>query len=92
MSERIYIGVSKFCLVEAIRELEKQGAVALGLSKEDDSWLLSFDKALCKPVEDKDSVKPEQQFGKTEQVTKSETISKIKKAKKNDNARIIRIF
>lgn len=49
MSERIYVEVSPFCLVEAIRELDKQGAKNLGLSQLDNYWLLSFEKAVHKP-------------------------------------------
>lgn len=48
MTKRIYLLVSSFCVVEAIELLEKEGCVELGLSKQDNSWLLSFNLPIKK--------------------------------------------
>lgn len=52
MTRRIYLLVSDFCVVEAIELLEKEGCIELGLSKQDNSWLLSFNLPIKKAVND----------------------------------------
>lgn len=42
MTDRVYITVASFCLVEAIEKLKQDGCIELGLSKQDGNWLLSF--------------------------------------------------
>ena len=42
MTDRVYLTVASFCLVEAIEKLKEDGCIELGLSKQDGNWLLSF--------------------------------------------------
>lgn len=48
MTDRVYLLVSSFCVVEAIELLKKEGCVELGLSKQDNFWLLSFNLPIKK--------------------------------------------
>lgn len=52
MTERVYLKVSSFCVVEAIELLEEEGCLELGLSKQDNSWLLSFNLPIKKSCVD----------------------------------------
>lgn len=49
MGDRVYMTVASFCLVEAIEKLKEDGCIELGLSKQDGSWLLSFNLP-CKKI------------------------------------------
>lgn len=42
--KRCYVKVANYCLLETVQELYEQGAKNLGIGKEDDDWLISFDK------------------------------------------------
>lgn len=61
MSDRMYITVASFCLVDAIEKLKEDGCVDIGLSKQDGSWLLSFNMS-CKrmPLENDGELLPEE--------------------------------
>lgn len=52
MTDRVYLLVSSFCVVEAIELLKKEGCLELGLSKQDNSWLLSFNLPIKKSSAD----------------------------------------
>lgn len=52
MTDRVYLLVSSFCVVEAIELLKKEGCLELGLSKQDNSWLLSFNLPIKKSKAD----------------------------------------
>lgn len=49
MTDRVYMTVASLCLVEAIEKLKEDGCIELGLSKQDGSWLLSFNLP-CKKI------------------------------------------
>ena len=49
MSNRVYITVASFCLVEAIEKLKQDGCIEFGISKQDESWLLSFNLPCKRP-------------------------------------------
>ena len=42
--KRCYIKVASYCLLETVQKLYEQGAKNLGIGKEDDEWLVSFDR------------------------------------------------
>ena len=41
---RCYVKVAGYCLLETVQKLYEEGAKELAIGKEDNEWLLSFDK------------------------------------------------
>lgn len=61
MTDRVYMTVASFCLVEAIEKLKEDGCVELGLSKQDGHWLISFNLPCKKmPIANDDELLPEE--------------------------------
>ena len=42
IKRRTYVRVAKYCLLEAMKVMQEEGAVNLCLGKEDDDWLVSY--------------------------------------------------
>jgi len=42
--KRCYVKVASYCLLETVQKLYEHGAKNLGIGKEDDEWLISFDR------------------------------------------------
>lgn len=61
MTDRVYMTVASFCLVEAIGKLKEDGCIELGLSKQDGHWLISFNLPCKKmPAANDDELLPEE--------------------------------
>ena len=41
---RCYVKIATYCLLETVQKMYEQGAKELAIGKEDNDWLVSFDK------------------------------------------------